>query len=75
MINYGRQLILGNIVTLDYYAGIGYGGSVQQYSNPHWGTGANAYENVGINYFYSHTNIGQTGICVNAGLALGIVFK
>lgn len=33
-VNYGRQLILGNMLTFEYYAGIGFTGQSYSYTNP-----------------------------------------
>ncbi len=49
-VNYGRQFILGNILTLDYYAGIGFTGQTESYSNPNFFT--NPYGNTNQYYFY-----------------------
>ena len=74
MLNYGRQFILGNIMTLDYYVGMGYGGSSSSYSNSNYNI-KNDYIHTGSYYYYSHTNIGKSPICINAGLTLGIILK
>jgi len=74
MLNYGRQFILGNIMTLDYYVGLGYAGSTNSYSNSNYPS--NRYEYFNSSYYYSHTAIStRSAICINAGLTLGIVFK
>lgn len=35
-VNYGRQFILGNILTLEYYIGIGFTGHSYSYTNPNY---------------------------------------
>jgi len=75
MLNYGRQFILGNIMTLDYYVGIGYTGHSVSYSNSH--VPSNTYGDfLSTSYYYSHTTFGNlTAVAINAGLTLGFVLK
>ncbi|MGZ3918964.1 MAG: hypothetical protein ACXVC7_01670 [Bacteroidia bacterium] len=35
-VNYGRQFILGNILTMDYYVGVGFTGQSYSYTNPNY---------------------------------------
>jgi hypothetical protein len=75
MLNYGRQFILGNIMTLDYYIGLGYVGNTVSYSNANVPSNyRDYYFNSG--YFYSHTTFGGgSAVAINAGLTLGFVLK
>jgi hypothetical protein len=44
LINYGRQFILGNVLTMEYYFGIGFAGRTLSYSNAAYtGNGYSSY--------------------------------
>lgn len=80
-INYGRQFILGNILTLEYYVGLGFTFRNSQYSNPDF---VNAG---GPNYYYKDDrarNVSRycafarnpdTGISATGGIRLGYILK
>ncbi len=73
-ITYGRQFVLGDILTLDYYVGIG--GAVQntKYSNPAY-TQNGSYPYRDYNYYYfAHTMIGNT-FATTFGLSIGYIAK
>lgn len=55
-VNYGRQFILGNILTLEYYAGIGFTGQSYSYSNPNYTV--NPYPATS-NYYYVVPNVAR----------------
>jgi hypothetical protein len=60
MLNYGKQYVLGNAITLDWYFGLGYA-----YSS-HDGPG----------YHYSFAHLGNdTPLAFNLGLTLGVLSK
>lgn len=60
MLNYGKQYVLGNVMTLDWYIGIGYA-----YSN-----------RAGSGYRYGFAFAGNdTPIAANVGLTLGILSR
>lgn len=81
-VNYGRQFILGNILTLDYYVGIGFTGQSESYSNPDFFT--NPYGAQG-NYYYRNERNNYTsnyhgflrapllGISATAGFRIGYI--
>jgi hypothetical protein len=73
LINYGRQVILGNIITLDYFIGLGIAKhSVKNLNNNVTGNTANDF---GSFRYYSHTQIGNLPIAFNGGLALGVLLR
>ena len=60
MINYGKQHVLGKIMSIDWYMGIGYGFSNED----------------GESYYFSHfSGNGSYPIAFNAGFTLGFLFK
>jgi len=73
LINYGRQIILGNIVTLDYFVGVGIAGHSTSYTD----NSVAVYRNYDMsnNRYFSHTQIGNFPIAFNGGLALGILMR
>jgi hypothetical protein len=73
LINYGRQIILGNIVTLDYFVGVGIAGHSTSYTD----NSVAVYRNYDLtnNRYFSHTQIGSLPIAFNGGLALGILMR
>jgi hypothetical protein len=54
-VNYGRQFILGNFLTLDYYFGVGFTGQSVSYSNP----GFNTANNNSSYYFYGYRDFSK----------------
>ena len=60
LINYGRQYILANIMTLDYHIGLGYA----------WDSDGNG------RYNYGHSNGGSDfPIAISAGFTIGVLLK
>ncbi len=57
-VNFGRQFILGNLFTIEYYYGLGFTGESISYSNPSFNT--NPFGGSGYNYNY-YNEIGFTG--------------
>ena len=49
-VNYGRQFILGNMITLEYYVGVGFTGQSNSYSNPAYKNTLNPYVNYSYNF-------------------------
>ncbi len=77
-VNYGRQFILGNILTMDYYIGVGFTGHSITYTNPEYKTNPNVYYNSynDINYttnFYSFLRIPTVGLSFTAGFRIGYI--
>lgn len=80
-VNYGRQFILGNILTLDYYAGVGFTGQSKSYTNPNFFT--NPYSNPNNNYYYSDRfstsnyhaflRVPNFGLSFTAGFRIGYI--
>jgi hypothetical protein len=52
-VNYGRQFILGNMLTLDYYVGLGFTGISYTYSNPEYMRNTNSYNSGFTTYSYA----------------------
>ncbi len=79
-INYGRQFILGNIITLDYYAGIGFTAQTNSYSNPNYLS--TLYQQYGyyindqaknVSNYYGFLRVPSFGLSFTAGLRLGYI--
>jgi hypothetical protein len=82
-VNYGRQFILGNILTLDYYAGVGFTGQSITYSNPNFFT--NPFPNAQNNYYnygndknntsnyYGFLRVPTLGLSFTAGFRIGYI--
>ncbi len=79
-INYGRQFILGNILTLDYYFGIGFTGQSSSYSNPNYLSTLN--QNYGyygddqakrVSNYYGFLRVPSLGLSFTTGLRLGFI--
>jgi hypothetical protein len=81
-VNYGRQFILGNILTLDYYAGFGFTGQSTTYSNPNFFT--NPFPNVPTNYYsinernytsnyHGFLRVPSFGLSFTAGFRIGYI--
>lgn len=67
---FGKQHILGNAVTLDYYVGLGYG--IQNNNAPNDSPSDYGYDE---SYSYSHTYLGDNfPMIISAGLTLGFLF-
>lgn len=56
-VNYGRQFILGNVITLEYYVGVGFTGQSNTYSNPEYKRPLNPYNN--YNYYATYDDAKQ----------------
>jgi len=76
-VNYGRQFILGNILTMEYYFGVGYTGQSYSYSNPNFTSVNNG--NYGyfdqarnISNYYGFMRIPTVGLSGTAGFRIGI---
>jgi hypothetical protein len=76
-VNYGRQFILGNILTLDYYVGVGFTGGTfsskatitnSQYSNYYQISESNYTSN-----YYSFLRSPQSGLSATAGFRIGYI--
>jgi hypothetical protein len=81
-VNYGRQFILGNVLTLDYYVGAGFTGQSTSYSNPNFFT--NPFPNTPTNYYYinerNYTSnyhgflrVPRLGLSFTAGFRIGYI--
>ncbi len=67
---FGKQFLLGNILTFDYYFGIGYGFRDSNFNSDNL---IEYYDNE--NYSYSHSYIGDDSpLIVTGGLTLGVLF-
>lgn len=71
MLNFGHQKVFANVVTLDTYCGIGYGGhAVNQVS------GITSYDYSTEGNHYSHVGgLNEFPIAFNCGLNIGILIK
>lgn len=67
---YGRQFVLGNIMTVDYFIGLGVTSKTVNYK------GGNSGENnyIGGNYLHSHLRA-NNGLSFTWGLSLGLIGK
>lgn len=84
-VNYGRQFILGNFLTMDYYVGIGFTGQSLSYTNPNFKI--NPFLNQpGVGYSYANFNesryttnygtfwrIPNMGMSFTAGFRIGYI--
>lgn len=79
-INYGRQFVLGDILTLDYYVGFGASGKSVSYTNPSFNTSPPGYPNNvsyyenSISNYYVHVRT-PSAFSVTYGLSLGYIIK
>jgi hypothetical protein len=75
-INYGRQFILGNVLTLDYYVGFGYTFQTNSYTNSSYMSTQNVYFRGEANSIYRYgafVRIPGVGISGTAGLRIGYI--
>jgi hypothetical protein len=86
-INYGRQFILGNILTMDYYFGVGFTGQSLSYSNPNFkknpfqstnpnGSYISNYgfnENAYTTNYHTFWRIPDAGMSFTAGFRIGYI--
>jgi hypothetical protein len=70
-INFGTQHILGNIMTLDYYIGIGYGFRITSDEPDNSYT---IYNDGDGDYAYSHIYMGTSSIILTGGFTIGGLF-
>ena len=76
IINYGRQYILGNIITFSYSVGAGYSFADVKYNNPNFAA-ASGYQdayNVPTN-MYTHLRGRNLPLAFTASVTLGYIFK
>jgi len=80
-VNYGRQFILGNLLTMEYFIGIGYTGQNYKYSNPNFTNNSGIYPG-GYYYYNDAQNISNyhgfmriplVGISGTAGFRIGYI--
>ncbi|MEO6303571.1 MAG: hypothetical protein ABIP51_10385 [Bacteroidia bacterium] len=80
-VNYGRQAILGNILTMDYYVGAGFTGQTISYSNPNFlnspfpnqtYNNSNQEKNYSYNY-YGFLRVPNFGLSFTAGFRIGYI--
>jgi hypothetical protein len=72
-VTYGRQWILGNMFTLDYYIGLGASGVSASYSNASAGNSVRLLENNVYNYYGFLRAAGP--FSATYGLTLGYILK
>lgn len=82
-VNYGRQFILGNFLTLEYYVGAGFTGATYKYTNPEYAklpqsvfysTSSNM-EGAYVSNFYGFLRIptGASGLSFTGGFRVGYI--
>lgn len=79
-VNYGRQFILGNILTLEYYVGVGFTGQSNSYSNPEFlvSRNNNLYYNIedgakNISNYHGFLRIPGLGLSGTLGFRIGYI--
>jgi hypothetical protein len=78
-VNYGRQFILGNILTLDYYVGVGFTGQSETYSNPDFfntQNNNNYYQMERRNYtanYHGFLRVPTLGLSFTGGFRIGYI--
>lgn len=77
-VNYGRQFILGNLLTMEYYIGVGYTGQNNNYSNPAYLSTVNPYygsinEATSISNYHGFMRIPLVGLSGTAGFRIGYI--
>lgn len=72
-VTYGRQFVLGDIMTLDYYVGLGASGQSVNYTNPGF-LGNNSYSELNLGNYYSHYR-SPSSFSGQFGLTLGYIVK
>lgn len=67
---FGKQYILGNILTLDLYTGIGFGWQHSSNRDSYY------YDGFGTEpYYYSHLNFGRNfPLVISGGMTMGVIF-
>jgi len=71
-VNYGRQFILGNLFTLDYYIGIGFTGQAQAFSNPAH-TSSSYYDGSNVSNYHGFLRTPGVGLSYTLGFRLGYI--
>ncbi len=79
-VNYGRQFILGNILTFEYYVGVGYTGQSNSYSNADFLVTNSSY-NYGriedaaqrISNYHGFQRLVNSGLSATAGFRIGYI--
>ncbi len=77
IINYGRQFILGNVLTFSYSVGAGYSFADAKYSNPDFYTNNSVYQegqDIPTN-LYTHFRGGNVPLAFTGTITLGYIFK
>jgi hypothetical protein len=72
LLNYGRQVILGNIISLDYYIGLGFTANYKKYNLYYYSNNNRHYD---MYRYFSHRQIGDVPLAAIAGLNIGILLK
>jgi len=81
-INYGRQFILGNILTMDYYVGLGFTGQSNTYTNPNYISTLGQNNPYGYGYYDQSNNVSNyygfirypnMGLSFTAGFRIGYI--
>lgn len=78
-VSFGRQFILGNVLTLDYYLGLGFAGRINKYSNPDFvNAGNSSYHYIDdrakyITRYGGFLRESGSGISGTAGIRLGFI--
>jgi hypothetical protein len=75
-VNFGRQFILGNILTIEYYFGVGFTGRTIDYTNDDFlrsGSGYYYNENNSISNYHGFQRIPNFGLSGTAGFRIGYI--
>lgn len=72
-VNYGRQFILGNILTLEYYIGVGFTSASTTYSNAEYKRAAGGRENFNVSNYHGFMRTPGLGISGTAGFRIGYI--
>ncbi|MES2679392.1 MAG: hypothetical protein V4635_05875 [Bacteroidota bacterium] len=75
-VNFGRQFILGNVLTIEYYFGVGFTGRTIDYTNDEFVRGNNGYyynENTSISNYHGFQRIPNFGLSGTAGFRIGYI--
>lgn len=70
-VNFGNQYIIRDLITLDYYAGLGYGLQYSSYDP----TSTYDRNNIDLNYTHSHAYFGKKfPLVLHGGVTVGVAF-
>lgn len=74
-VNYGRQFILGNVFTIEYYIGVGFSGQSVNYSNPDYKKSLGPYssEYFRISNYHGFLRNPGIGLSGTAGFRIGYI--